>query len=294
METKRRKITDYFSKINFIDIFSNYDIVSHIFDFLDINDMMRLKLVSIRFKKDTEYYISYNKKCIPKLEKQYLFWFNKNLIYTKEEKLLKKKKEGRVLKAFFKKYLDEYKFTNFIKKFNLNRKKEQLFKCDCSSCVSKLHYLNSQHFQTRIDFCSLFYYDKSYKFINIFKDRILCIYANKLGKIISLDENKSLKILIMFLITRGIRYIYNAPYKSQREYCVNIKKWNTVERLYYILAEINNLTIKLLKDKFLPVEKIINSYFTTDECVNLLFRYMYNFISIHNKHKKSFINNFIN
>lgn len=281
------------SKTNIV-IFTNYDLFSNISNFLDINDMRRLKLVSKCLKNDIEYYIKYNKNCIPKLEKQYLFWFNKNLIYTKEEKVLKKKKEGNILKKFFKTYIDEYKFTNVIKTHILKTNNQILFQCNCFDCVSKLHYLNSQEIEITIGYSYLFYYDKSYKFINIFKDRILCIYATKLGKILLLDENKSLKILIIFIITRGIRYIYNAPYKSQREYCVNIKKWNTVERLYYILTEINNLTIKLLKNKNEDVQKIIDSYFTKDECVNLLFKYMYKFISIHNKHKKSFIDTFIN
>jgi len=88
-----------------INIFSNYDVFSNILNFLDINDLKRLKLVSKSFKNNVKYYIKYNKNCISKLDKQYLFWFNKNFKYKENELNLKNKKEGKQLNNFIKLFI---------------------------------------------------------------------------------------------------------------------------------------------------------------------------------------------
>ena len=99
---------------------------------------------------------------------------------------------------------------------------------------------------------------------------------------------------MLFLTTRGIKYIYNCQYYSVRTYSINIKQWKILQEAYHIFVNIYNYTICLLSDKeYYEINKLISSYFLKDECVRYLFTFMNCFNSIHNKIKGTFINDML-
>lgn len=102
-----------------------------------------------------------------------------------------------------------------------------------------------------------------------------------------------MKILLIFIITKGIKYIYNAYYQTRQSYSINIRVWSKLDELYHIFSQINSYLLHRLFEKKIFVENIINSYFTKDECVQLLFKFMTNYISIYSKKSIPFINEFI-
>lgn len=277
-----------------LDIFSNYDVISYIFTFLDANDLKRLCLVSRTFNSDITYYRTSNKNYKHQITKLYIPWFNNHFKYTKIE--IKKKKEGNILKNFIKMFLREYKVAYDRNKRRLSLYKEKLSICDCEKCTRKLSYVDNEFYSIKLLFNTLFYYDSSYKFIKLFNSETLLNYADSISDIIKILPLKTYKLLLVILMTKGIRYIYNAKYESCKSYCIHIIQWSFLEEFYHILVEIDNHITKLF-DKHnynTQVRKLINNYFTNDECVGLLFQYMSNFCSINKKRKKSFIDEFIN
>ena len=281
------------SKTNIV-IFSNYDVFSNILNFLDINDLKRLKLVSKSFINDIKYYIKYNKNFIPKLEKQYLFWFNNNFKYKENELNLKNKKEGENFKTFIKMFIREYNVVLKKHKRKIELCKMKLLHCKCEKCNKKLSYLDTDDFDIKLKFNSFFHYKESYKFIKMFENKILLDYSDKISDIIRILPFKSYKLLLIILLTTGIKHIYNAKYQSLNVYSIHIKKWVSLEELYYNLIVVDIHISKLLDTHNDNVRSIIHTYFTKDECVRLLFQYMSDYLSINKKRKITCVDNFIN
>ena len=281
------------SKTNIV-IFSNYDVFSNILNFLDINDLKRFKLVSKSFINDIKYYIKYNKNCIPKLEKQYLFWFNKNFEYKQNEINLKNKKEGENFKTFIKMFMREYNVVLTRNKRKIDLCKIKLLYCKCEKCNKTLSYLDTDDFDIKLKFNSFFHYKESYKFIKMFENKILLDYSDKISDIIRILQLKTYKLLLIILLTIGIKHIDNAKYQSLNVYTIHIKKWVSLEELYYNLIVVDIHISKLLDTHNDNVRSIIHTYFTKDECVRLLFQYMSDYLSINKKRKITCVDNFIN
>ena len=100
--------------------------------------------------------------------------------------------------------------------------------------------------------------------------------------------------MLIILITKGIKYIYNARYHSNKLYFINITQWISLQKLYNILTKINDYICKNLNEHNQKVQELINNYFKNNECVTILFQYMSDFISINNKRKEDIIYELIN
>ena len=283
--TKKIKI----SKRNIVDL--NEDVLFMFFDKLNHNDLKRLSSVSRYFNQKIKYYMKFNRNFV---NTDYLFWFNKNFCYFGKDKDLKNKKEGNILKRFLNKFVYEFNISYCINDYKLNIIKNRLIKCDCEACNKKILFYNSERFMKSLRFISLFHYFNSFKFNKFTNDIVINQFSEKVSKIIKLDILKSKKILLLFLTTRGIKYIYNCQYYSVRTYSINIKQWKILQEAYYIFVNIYNYTTCLLSDKeYYEINKLISSYFLKDECVRYLFTFMDCFNSIHNKKKVTFVNDML-
>ena len=262
------------------------------FENMNHYDLKRLSLVSKYFNEKIKNYMKYNKKFE---DKNYLYWFNKNFCYYSKEKDLINKKEGETFKKFFDSFV--YSF-NICYNINFNRTtilKKKLIKCSCDLCYKKLSNIQNHNFPKILKFNSLFHYMNSYKFDRLSKDKIISKFAINISKIINLNLLKSKKILLLFLLTRGIKNLYNSKYYSVRNYCINIKMWKRLQHIYYIFINTYNYVISLISNEDCnQINKIISTYFVKDECIRYLFIFIDGFISINKKRKSSFIDQFIN